>query len=466
MFVGREAELGKLNKLFQSKGFQMVVVYGRRRVGKTSLISEFAKGKKTLFFTALDQADKDNLADFSNAIWTFFNMPKAGSFDSWSSAFDYIADRAGSEKMAFVFDELPYAAKRNESIPSALQICIDRKMRSTNLFVILCGSNQGFMESEVLGRKSPLYGRRTAQMQVKPLGYLDAAKMFPQMDAQDQFRYYGCFGGVPYYLEQIDPTQSFWENVAQLYFDTSGFLYDEPYGLLRQEFAEPAMYNSILRAIASGANRTVDIANRTGAERTSLPRYLKSLISLGIVERAVPFAENLETSKKAIYRISEACYDFWFTFVMPRAADVEQGLGKAAAASIGEKALSDYLGRRFERLCLEWLVVRANNGQLPIAASRVGSWWGANPRTREQDDIDVIAADPVNKLLVIGECKYRESFDESDAIERLDGRRNLVKGYTTQAEYLFSKHPLAKGTREKIAVRADLASVTLEDMYA
>lgn len=466
MFVGRENELAKLERLNKSGTFQMVVLYGRRRVGKTALIAEFVKGKRALFFTALDQADKDNLSDFSSAIWKFFDAPRTTPFASWSDAFDYLAEQAQRERFIFVFDELPYAAKRNGSIPSALQVCIDRKMKQTGAFVILCGSNQGFMESEVLGRKSPLYGRRTAQMKLRPLSYLEAAKMFPGLDAQDQFRYYGCLGGVPYYLEQVDQGLSFRENIANLYFDTTGFLYDEPYGLLRQEFDEPALYNSVLRAIAGGANRMSEIADRTGIGRTSLPRYLKSLVSLGIVERVVPFGENLETSKKAIYRIQEACYAFWFTFVMPRVSDIEQGLGAAAASSISDSRLNEYLGHRFELLCAEWLAACANRGELPVAASRVGSWWGTNPVLREQDDIDVLAADPVEKTLLIGECKYRESFDESEAIEKLEMRRDVIRGYMAEQLYLFSKCELSVGTREKAKEWKDLTLVTLEDMYA
>lgn len=144
-----------------------------------------------------------------------------------------MAERAISQRFVLIFDEFPYAAGRNRSLPSVLQIAIDRKFKKTNLFLILCGSNQGFMESEVLGRKSPLYGRRTAQLKVTRLGYLDAAKMLPGLDPQEQFRYYGCFGGVPYYLEQVDPALSLQDNLAALYFDPMGFLYEEPYGQLR-----------------------------------------------------------------------------------------------------------------------------------------------------------------------------------------------------------------------------------------
>lgn len=466
MFVGRSEELATLERLYAKGGFQMVVVYGRRRVGKTALVSEFARGKRTLFFTALDQADKDNLTDFSRAVYAFFGLPDStGPFASWSSAFDFIAERATRERFVFVFDELPYAAGRNASIPSALQIAIDRKLKDTGLFLVLCGSNQGFMESEVLGSKSPLYGRRTAQMRIEQLGYREAALMLPGLGAQELFRYYGCFGGVPYYLEQLDLDASLEQNIADLYFNASGFLYDEPYGLLRQEFKEPALYSSILRAIASGANRPNLIADRIGVEQTTLPKYLRALISLGVIEKAVPFGENPEKSKRGIYRICDACYNFWFHFVMPRTSEIEQGLGAIAAQRIMGSNLDEYLGHRFERLCLEWLTQEAKTGALPVAATRLGSWWGTNPTRREQTDIDVLAADPDTKQMLIGECKYREKFDEASALDGLVSKRGLVSGYHATDLYLFTKHSVGAKTSEICSERRDVHFVALEQMY-
>ena len=179
MFVGRQEELRRLEDAYDTGTFQMAVVYGRRRVGKTTLILEFARNKRALFFTALEQADADNLADFTRAMAEFFGLPGGVRFDSWRDAFDYLCERAEQERFVFVFDEFPYAAKRNESLPSLLQVCIDHRLQRTAAFVILCGSNQGLMESDVLGRKSPLYGRRTLQMRLGPLGYRDAARMVP-----------------------------------------------------------------------------------------------------------------------------------------------------------------------------------------------------------------------------------------------------------------------------------------------
>lgn len=229
-----EPLLAELERLYATGDFQMVVLYGRRRVGKTTLTMEFARNKRTLYFTALEQSDVNNLLDFTNKIKEFFSAANiVGSFESWSAAFDFLAERAKEDPFVFVFDEFPYAALRNEALPSALQIAIDHKFKNTGLFMILCGSNQGFMESRVLGRKSPLFGRRTAQMRILPLGYTDARQMLGDMDAQDSFRYYGCFGGVPYYLSQVDPEKSLRENLVRLYFSPSGFLYEETMGLLR-----------------------------------------------------------------------------------------------------------------------------------------------------------------------------------------------------------------------------------------
>lgn len=462
MFVGRNEELARLEKLYKKDDFQMVVIYGRRRVGKTTLTTEFAKDKRALYFTALEQSDQNNLSDFTAKIQEFFGVPRmSGSFESWAAAFDYLAQKAEEEPFVFIFDEFPYAAQRNEALPSTLQIAIDHKLKNTGMLMILCGSNQGFMESKVLGRKSPLYGRRTAQMRILPLDFLQARKMLPGFDMQETFRYYGCFGGVPYYLSQIDTTASFKENLANLYFDPTGFLYEEPMGLLRQELSEPALYNSILRAIANGANKFNEIASKTGITQTSLPKYLKTLINLGIIERAVPFGENPDTSKKGIYRMMDACYDFWFRFVMPYVTDIESGLGEAIVAALPDSQIDEYLGHRFEGLCQEWLAAQAKSQKLPLPATTVSSWWGTNPKTKSQTDIDVLAADKVGKKLLIGECKYRNDFNVTDVVEKLLSKRTLAKGYVADYFYVFSKHRLEDNV---IADNPDIRFVSLEDM--
>lgn len=464
MFVGRERELAALEALWAEGEFRMAVVYGRRRVGKTALVTRFARGKRALYFTALEQSDANNLADLSARVRDFFSLPDMpGSFESWPAALSFLAERAREERFVFIFDELPYAAARCPSLPSALQVAIDRELSGTGMMLVLCGSDQGFMETRVLGRKSPLYGRRSAQVRVGPLGYLDARRMLPGVPAQEAFRYYGCLGGVPYYLEQARPEEGLRENLARLYFDPAGFLYGEPMGLLRQELMEPATYNSVLRALAGGANRPSEIADRTGVARTALPRYLGTLCRLGVIERAVPFGENPETSRRAIYRVSDACFAFWFRFVMPAAQDVESGLGRAVARALPDALVDQYLGLRFERLCAEWLADRARAGELPVPATSVGSWWGTDPATRSQTDVDVLAADRFGKRILLGECKYRNSIDETAVAEGLLAKAGLVKGYEAAGFYLFTKLPCSPATAAKLEGR--VRCVSLDEMY-
>ena len=466
MFVGREPELQTLEEACASETFEMVVVYGRRRVGKTTLLKQLAQDKRALFFTAQQQSDRDNLRDFCRAVALFFGLPEGTTFESWEAALSYLAARAAEEPYLLVFDEFPYAAAANRSIVSKLQIAIDHEFSTTRMCLVLCGSSQGFMESEVLGKKSPLHGRRTAQIRLRPLGYLEAAQMLPGLGAQQAFEYYACVGGVPYYLSLVDTVLPLRDNLARLFFSPQGLLYEEPQMLLRQELREPALYNSVLRAVGTGARRKTQIADRSGVGQASVSKYLKTLVDLDILERVVPFGESAQDSRKGSYRMRDAAYDFWYTFVMPAVGDVEEGLGAAVAAAIPDEVLATYCGQRFEEVCRQWMRGRALAGELPVPVTSVGSWWGGNPLTRGRDDIDVVAAGCFSGKVLLGECKWRESFDETEAFEKLRARGGLLRGYEPAGYYLFSKRPLSEGTLAKVASDPLLHAVTLQDMYA
>lgn len=478
VFFGREQELNELNRLYDQVGFQMVVLYGRRRVGKTTLALEFARDKSSLIFTAKVQNDALNLADFSRALYSKFGLPVSmGSFSSWDAAFEFFAKMAGDKKVVFVFDEFPYAASKNSALVSTLQIAIDRTFKNTNIFLVLTGSNQGFMEEKVLGampaaegelglgEKNPLFGRRTAQIRLAPFGYLDAAKMLPGKTPIELATYYACFGGTPYYLSLIDQHASFEENVTRLFFRKEGLLYEGPMMLLRQELREPATYNSILGAIAAGANTPTAISDKTGIERTSVAKYLNTLVSLRLVEKVAPFGENPKTTRRGIYRITEPCYSYWYGFVEPAIAEIEQNAGELVAADVLQpEILSTHVGHWFKAMCKEWLIAQAKKGELPIRPTWFGSWWGTNPETRQQDDIDVIAANPRRKELLLGECKWRESFNETKAIEKLHSRARVFKDYDHACLALFTKHGVGEATKEKCA-RQGCIFVAAADLY-
>lgn len=467
MFVARERELTELEDCYRQPTFQMVVLYGRRRVGKTALLEEFSRGKRALMFTAQQQGERDNLCDFSRALYEFFGMPSTlPSFSNWLDAFEFLAEKASGEKLLIVLDEFPYAAKATPQLPSALQIAIDRWLAKTQAMMVLCGSNQGFMEDEVLGEKSPLYGRWTAQMKLRPFDYFDAARMLPDMPAAERVVYYASLGGTPYYLAALRSGETYLQNVTRLFFERTGLMFDEPGMLMRQELREPSMYHSILRAIAHGANRSNEIADCTGIPPSSITMYLKTLSGLDIIERAVPFGEP-EKSKRSRYRIKDPAFTFWFRFVAPFVPAVESGLGaQTAARLLGGPQLSEYVGRMFERVCLEWLAREAQAGRLPIQPTRFGSWWGTDPRTRAQDDIDVIAADDIDKRAILGECKWRASFDESEELAKLEDRQAPVPGYREHWRYLFTKEPVSEATRRKVANGSHVRFVSVEDLFA
>lgn len=239
MFVGRERELHKLENMYRSDKFECAIIYGRRRVGKTTLINEFCKGKKTIFHVGLESNAKANLESFSRAIFEY-TMPDAAAypfFRSFDEALLYVGSIVQDQRLVLVIDEYPYLAESERTFSSLLQKHIDHTFRHTRLFIILCGSSMSFMEYQVLGYQSPLYGRRTAQFKILPFTYYEASASFPGFTSEDKALSYGMTGGVPMYTDQIDPKMSMRDNLIERFFDSSAFLFEEPANLLKQECA-------------------------------------------------------------------------------------------------------------------------------------------------------------------------------------------------------------------------------------
>jgi len=442
MFVGRERELAALNKLYEEETFQMVVLYGRRRVGKTTLISEFISDKPAIFYTAQEVNDALNLSQISKRIYSFFDMPtSAGDFTSWNGVFEFLAAKAKDRRFVLAFDEFPYAAAANRSLKSILQASIDHGFKSSGLFLILCGSQMGFMENEVLGYKSPLFGRRTAQMKLEGFDYFDAGKMLRGFSTEDKLRLYSCVGGTPHYLAQIKSNESFEENIKRLFFDISGYLYNEPIMLLQQELREPAMYNSIITAIAGGASRLNEIATAISEDSPKVSKYLQTLVSLLIVHKAYPYGENPQNSRKGVYRIADNCYNFWYSFVFSKRQEIESGNGHIVADEevFGER-LSSFIGKPpFEEICLQYLQRANREKKLPFSATSFGTWWGHDPIERAQTDFDVIAANRNSKQVIVGECKWSERMSISAEVEKLIRKQHLLPEFKERYYYVFSK---------------------------
>ncbi|MBP5211395.1 MAG: ATP-binding protein [Pyramidobacter sp.] len=438
MFIGREQELSELCRRDVQKGFQFVVIYGRRRVGKTRLIREFVAERRSVYFMATEKDSARLLAELSAEIKA--RLPDEStryldSFPSWEALFQYIGERARQERLVFTIDEYPYLAKALPEISSVLQKFIDEQWRGTNLYLILCGSSMSFMERQVLGYQSPLYGRRTAQLLVRPLLYDDSARFFPAWSAEERLMSYGVCGGVPQYLEYFSRYDNLRDAVMGEFLMLSGHLCEEPKNLMNQELREPLVYNSIVEAVARGMTKQNEIAQAVGKENNQITSYLKNLLSLEIISRKIPVGER--NARKTAYVIGDNLYRFWF-FFMPRCASmIAMGLPEMAYDRVIEPLFSDYFGHVFEDVCLQFLKKQIALGALPMLYDEFGWWQGANPKLKRTEDIDIVLSGK-NDLLV-GECKWRNDPVGMDTLETLKMRGELIRNGRTIVWALFSR---------------------------
>lgn len=462
MFLGRNDELSELNSIYHKEGFRFVVIYGRRRVGKTSLINEFCKGKDHIFYIAIEQNDKAALESFSDIVIQRYPSAKSmiDVFPSWDKAFDYIADQSANERVILAIDEYPYLAGSNPSISSIIQKHIDTSFKKSNIFLLLCGSSMSFMENQVLGYKSPLYGRRTAQFKIEPFDYFDSSLFFRDASNVEKVLAYGAAGGIPQYLGIIAEEPNVEIGIREGFFKKSGALYEEPENLLKQELREPAVYNSIISAIAYGATRLNEISTKSGEESKKCSKYLKTLIDLQIVEKEVP--QGKKTERNSIYKLKDNMFRFWYRFIPKNITNIESGLGEQILKSRVLPVISDYLGRIFEDICIEYLL-RCNKAMtLPFLFNSIGRWWGSNPETKTQEEIDILAEYEENAIF--GECKWKNQPVGLTVINDLIRKSMIFSQYKNKTYILFSKVGFTKELMIKAQEMENLKLVHLDQM--
>jgi len=456
MFIGREAELKKLNEMYCSGRFEFVVIYGRRRVGKTTLIREFIKGKNNMFFAANESTALDNLASLSRCIGGGNNAPVYRDFES---ALSTIFEKANNERFVLIIDEYPYLAESYRGISSLLQIMIDHNRGHSKMMLILCGSSMSFMENQVLGYQSPLYGRRTAQLKIMPFSFFESLPFFEPFDKTDKAVLYGITGGTPEYLAKIDPTKTVEGNITDLFLTASGYLFEEPSNLLKQELREPSTYNAIIEAIASGASRLNEIATKCGIESNKCAKYLKSLISLGIVKKENPITET--SSKKSIYLVEDLMFRFWYRFVFPNMSGIVSGLGRAIYDYEVSENLCAYMGLIFEEICKQYLIEEAKKDKLPFFTGKAGRWWGNNAYEKRQEEIDILAYRKDSALFC--ECKWTNSLVNVDVLQVIETQSCLFP-YKDKWFWLFAKTGFTDKLINIAEKRNDVRLIKFEDM--
>ena len=460
MFIGRARELSNLNKLYESDKFEFAVIYGRRRVGKTALINEFIKGKPAICFTGVETNAKQNLENFSKCILEYASGINANTtFASFQSALEYVFEIATQKRIILVVDEYPYVARASKSLASTLQLLIDKYKDNSKLFLILCGSSMSYMEDHVLAYKAPLYGRRTAQFKIQPFDFLEACEYFKKLSKEDQALAYGIMGGTPQYLLQINDNLSIEENVKNTYLNPMSSIYEEPNNLLKQEVREPAIYNAIITAIAMGASKMSEISSKVGEDTSVCATYIKNLIALGIVKKETPYGDD--SARKTIYSIEDNMFRFWYRFVPENTSIIARGASDLAYKRI-EPQLSNYMGAIFEDICKQYLWKILLDGKCAINFTELGRWWGANPKTRKQEEIDIVGVADKNTAL-FAECKWTNEKVDRGVLEKLIERSELFP-HTNKHYYVFAKTGFTKSCEDMAKNLGNVSLIAYMDM--
>ncbi len=454
-FVDREEELRFLNRMYVSDSAQLVILYGRRRVGKTTLLREFAKSKPALYYMATRLPEAQQLAELGEIAGSFFNDPllSDNGFRDWRQVLSYLARR--SEPFLFLLDEFPYLVEANPALASLWQRGWDEELSTSKAKIVLSGSSIAMMEKETLAHNSPLYGRRTGQLKLEPFPFREAGKFFPHYDESDQIRAYAILGGTPYYLSRFDDTVPLLDNVRDQIFSRGAVLLEEVEFLLREELKEPRIYFGILQALAQGKRKPSEIANATGLSHGTLSKYLSVLQKLALVTREVPATELApEKSKKGLYAIADPFVRFWFRFVLGQRNLLEMER-TGEAIRLLDKALDDFTAPIYEEIARD----EVNRGLLDevTRTTWVGArrWWD---RTRE---VDIMAFSEERQSVLIGECKWSRKPVGINILATLENASNgiPVEENLRRVYVLFSRSGFTDALSRLVSTRADLILV-------
>ena len=435
-FLGREKEILVLEKEY-NRDSDFVVIYGRRRIGKTTLIKQFIKSKTAFYFLATKEVESQSMKRFAGVIarTTGNSVLQKAAFSDWLDLFQAVADYKPNEKKVLVIDEFQYLVKVNDSFPSILQNAWDEILKDSNVMLILCGSLISMMKKHALSYESPLYGRRTAQMRIAPLPFTTVYEN-QKLSFEEAAEQYSITGGVPKYMEFFSDGQPLYEQIKENVLSKNGFLYEEPNFLLTDEVQVPTNYFSIIKVIADGNHKLGTIAGILGLETSALTPYLKTLSELGFIEKQVPVTErNAEKTRKGLYFISDNFLRFWFRYVYPYKGELELDNTQISLDELDKDFKEKFVAFAYEDICKEIFARLCSDKAIDFTPSKIGSYWLNDKSGNTQ--IDVMAVDTVNKRLFAGECKYHNQPVDADVyfelVKKVDNSaeiKSAFKGYT------------------------------------
>jgi AAA+ ATPase superfamily predicted ATPase len=458
-FVGRQRELQTLESFYQSPEAGLLILYGRRRIGKTSLITHYLEAKNEIpnfYWVATTHSESFQLRDFSRAIMR--HDPRMSgpptedfTFPSWEAALNHLADvvELDDRSHLIVLDEFTYLLRNEPATGSVFQKVWDQRLsRIPQLKLILTGSLIGMMARQVFSYQAPLYGRATAQIRLRPLPYAAIQELFSERGADERVAIFGVTGGVPAYLDLFTRTQNFVSGLSDQCLVSGSIMLTDPAIILYEQLQEPQTYESILSAIASSFHQWSDIAKMAGVSETALGHYLKVLQELEFIEKRDPVLAK-PTSKRGRYYVNDHFLRFYYRFIVPQLSAIVRGYQEAAAAKI-QAELRAFLGTHvFEELCREWVWAAAISGQVDFVPEQVGSFWRRYRGKGVQ--LDVVAAAPREKRLLVGEAKWgRKPLSRNiltDLVQRSQRMPQVAGGWHTQY-VLFAREGFTDALQE------------------
>ena len=454
-FVNREGELEMLDSRFDGETAELIVVYGRRRLGKSALVREaLCDRDNAIYWQATEETPDVQLDSFVEAASREFPILEDIKRD-WEPVLKVL----GGQDAIVVLDEFPYLIESDSAVPSKIQRIWDLHLESTAVTLVLVGSSISIMEDKVLGGGSPLYGRRTATIDLPPLELGDAQRLYPEDDPDAILQTWGVFGGTPYYLQALTPSASLAENIQSHVLSEHGVLHNEPEFLLRTEFGiqEPQTYYTILRAIAKGKREANEIADFVGVSSNALGAYLSKLRRLRLVERDIPVTADPHSSRKSRYRLTEPLFRFWFEYVYGQTGTLTQ-LGENAYAEVVEPTFTSYMGPMFERVCQNALPLL-----VPKMYLGIGYWW------HKQHELDVVGL-ASDGTLVAGECKYTTREMHEGDLADLERSAAVIDwtppggGDVTSHYCCFCRSGFSEGLQQAAMERDDVSLFTPADV--
>ena len=449
-FINRIQEMKTLEEQYNMSSSSMVILYGRRRVGKTSLISEFLKmHNDNIYFLATEESEALNLKAFKEQVSEYIgnDLLRSANID-WLTVFKLLTEHKTQTKKVIVIDEFQYIGEDNNAFPSIMQKVWDTLLKDANIMLILCGSLITLMKRQTLEYGSPLYGRRTAQIKLKQIPFNYYGEFMEGKSNNELFPFYAVTGGVPKYIESFLGDKDLYDGIEKRILNTQSYLYEEPYFLLQKEVSEIGSYFSLIKAIAMGNRKLSEIAANIEVKQTSLTKYLKTLIDLDLIEREVPVTEsNPEKSKSGLYKIKDNFIAFWFKFVYPYRAYLEKGETQFVLSQIKKGFIQNYASYVYEDVCRERMWELSANDFWNYHFDRVGRYWGS-----KADEIDIVAIDSVGKNLVLGECKYSTSEKGLSVLHGLQERAKSLQTLTgaENIEYIiFNTAGFSQGLKDE-----------------